>query len=628
MCGVGAVVARGFASVSESSLRQVQKALTHRGPDGCGLYLDQATPGSARYGLAHTRLAVLDLSEAAAQPMNHAEGIHLSYNGEIYNFLELADELRGLGHLFVSHGDTEVLLAAYREWGIGCLDRLVGMFSFVLVDERTDTLLAARDPFGIKPLYYSNNDLHWVFASEIKAVRAVLPSRRRADMESVLRYLRFGSTDGSDSTMFEDIKQLPAGHYLTARLQDPQPKVKRYFDLKIDPLSAASLSFEEAADHLRDLLETSVALHLRSDVTVGAALSGGLDSSSIVSLIPRVAGNADLHCFTYAAAGTSLDESGWASIVARQAGAELHLTAPGSEDLMARMVEVTRSMDEPLPSTSTFAQYCVFELARKVGVKVLLDGQGADELLAGYDRYVAARVASLVRAGRFGPALNLARHASARGIRVGRTLTAATEYFVPDWSETWARHVVRRPLLPQVVDPDAVAGYTVRRSSAHSRRTRDRLRDRLYADLTADTLPALLRYEDRNSMAWSIESRVPFLTPAIASFCLSLPESYLVSADGVSKAVLRKAMRGVVPDTVIDRTDKIGFAPPAQDWMRQRPAFARSELERAAERLPFIAKDRLLSETRGTRRVRTPVEQLWRVIFLSTWTSECDVSYD
>lgn len=628
MCGIAAIVAGARGNVRESALRLMQEALNHRGPDGCGLHLDTAGHGAARYGLAHTRLAILDLSRAAAQPMQRLDdGLVLSYNGEIYNFVELADELRALGHTFTSHGDTEVLLAAYRQWGIACLSRLVGMFSFLLVDEREGILVAARDPFGIKPLYYSRCADGWAFASEIKALRAVAPGPRTADVDSVIRFLRLGSTDGTAATMFADIAQLPAGHYLTMGLNEPHPRVSRYFELSLDPLTTSDLSLDEAASRLRDLLSASVQLHLRSDVTVGAALSGGLDSSSIVSLIPRVTENADLHCFTYAAQGSPLDETEWATMAASAAGATLHTTAPDSAELMGRLAAVTRAMDEPLPSTSIFAQYCVFESAHQAGVKVLLDGQGADEILGGYDRYIAARVASLARSGRLTAALHLTKSAAARGQRAGLVLMRATDYFVPAGAQTAARRVAGRPLLTPLIDPTKVDGHRMPASRWPGPRTGRHLRDRLVADLSSDTLPSLLRYEDRNSMAWSVESRVPFLTPELARFCLSLPESYLVSPEGESKTVLRRAMRGIVPDPILRRTDKIGFAPPADDWLRQRPEFARDELLKAADLLPFIAKDQLLERASLVQQGRPLSDEVWRVVFLAMWTQECDITY-
>lgn len=390
MCGIAGVVADERRRFPLSALTTMRSALTHRGPDGSGLFhpeLHGASDGVG-YGLVHTRLKILDLTECAAQPMtDESAKVHLTFNGEIYNYLELRSTLRELGHAFSSSGDTQVLLAAYKEWGANCVDHLVGMYSFAVVDLDRGILFAARDPFGIKPFYYARVEHGWAFASEIKAIRALPGSPGHANMGAVLRYLRYGGTDGSEAPMFDGIYQIPPGHHMTMQLASPQPHIAKYFDLAISPMSEGDISLDEAADTLHTIMQESVRLHLQGDVRVGAALSGGLDSSTIVSLSTPLTPN-DNDCFTDSAAGSSLDEVQWARQVAESRQASLHTTSPSVADLIRELRDVTRSLDEPLASTSLYAQYCVFRLAKQNDVTVLLHGRGADEMLAGYDPYL------------------------------------------------------------------------------------------------------------------------------------------------------------------------------------------------------------------------------------------------
>jgi asparagine synthase (glutamine-hydrolysing) len=494
---------------------------------------------------------------------------YIVFNGAIYNYRELRRELTSYGYSFRSQTDTEVLLQAYLHFGPEVLTRLVGMFAFAILDTQTRSMFLARDAFGIKPLYYTRWQYGVAFASEIKPLLALPGVSRQVHPQRLYRYLRFGVTDDGGQTLFAGIEQLPAAHYLHLSIDTPthlQPQ--RYWSVPLD--QASELSFEQAADTLRALFLENINLHLRSDVPVGVALSGGIDSSSIVAAVRHVEGTTPvLKTFSYVAASAALSEESWADLAACHAAATAYKTRPEPQDLLTDLPRLIDVQGEPFGSTSIYAQMRVFRLAHEAGIKVMLDGQGADELMGGYRPHVAAWLASLVRQCRWRAALRLLRCAPQVPGLTQRMLCerAAGLLGTVQSIQGFSRHLLRRYLFPSWLQTPWFEAHDVVAEplwQAHGTRL---LRDHLYQALTDQSLPMLLRYEDRNSMAFGIESRVPFLTPKLVSFIFSLPESYLISTDGTSKYILRRAMRGLTPDAILDRRDKIGFATPEQAWL-------------------------------------------------------------
>jgi len=634
MCGIVGLVASQGHSFERNELVDMQKSLHHRGPDGSGIHTWSGGVGTddeqVQYGLAHTRLAILDLTEAAHQPMqDESNQVSLVFNGEIYNYVELRSELARCGYRFASTGDTEALLAAYREWGTECVKHLYGMYAFLILDLNQRVLFAARDPFGIKPLYYSRTTRGLAFASEIKALRRLPDVGISANSSSVLRYLRFGAGEMGAETMFSDIEQLQPGHSLIMKLDEFDLQVYPHYILQNSPLSTEDISFSGAAAELKELFLESLRMHYRSDVPVGAALSGGIDSASIVCGLREIAGKSiQMDCFTYVARNSPLNEESWAKIAATRAGGTFHAISPQSSDLLRDLPGLMRSLDEPLASTSLYAQYLVFKAARSAGVKVLLDGQGADEILGGYERYLSARVATLLRRGDIRRAFALVIRARHRKKPLRSVALQTLDYLAPPSLQTPLRKFAGRELIPSWVQSEWFIARGAELAPVHSTKAREVLRDQLINDLQVISVPSLLRYEDRNSMAWSVEGRVPFLVPRIAEFCLSMPEEYLVDDTGQSKAIFRKAMSGVVPDVILDRQDKIGFAPPASDWMRESSGYINDELKTTViDRLPFI-------DGEGIRRLGSQAltgggtsNEVWRLIFLSQWAREHDIEF-
>jgi asparagine synthase (glutamine-hydrolysing) len=625
VCGIAGVVvppdAASRAQLEDAVARSLLERLAHRGPDGEGVFR------SERALLVHRRLAVVDTTDAGAQPMTTADGLRtIVFNGEIYNHVELRRELELLGHRFRSRSDTEVLLEAYAEWGTAALERFTGMFAFAILDRERRTLLLARDVFGIKPLFHAPFEGGIAFASELGALRTLEGVGRRANTRQVYRYLVAEPLDGGSETFFEGVRQLPPAHLLELDLDgrfDETPRRYFSFDLGRD----AELSFDAAAERLRELFLENVRLHMRSDVPVGAALSGGIDSSSIVMTIRHLFGReSELHTFSYVAQDPAVDEERWIDLVGRASRAHVHKVAIVPEELARDLERLIAAQGEPFGSTSIYAQRRVFELARASGVKVMLDGQGADELFGGYDEDTRRRVEILLKQGRWRAAARLV--ASASRLPGKSRLWRQVGKLLPEGLQDRVRSLVNpseRPWLARGWFHERGIGP----EPGRRRRTPSSFREHLHENLTAAMLPELLRYEDRNSMAFSVESRVPFLTPALASFVLSLPEEFVIAPDGTTKAVFRRAMRGIVPQEVLDRKDKIGFATPERTWLADLRPWAEAILRgETARSLGVIDHGELWAEWQrmqdGSAGFST---RAWRWINLIRWVEITGVRF-
>jgi asparagine synthase (glutamine-hydrolysing) len=577
VCGLLGVTPAPPGLLGASLVGRLFALLDHRGPDDRG-WLTFGHEGVRKgfdavdlagdVALLHTRLSILDLSEAGHQPMSTADGrYHLSFNGEIYNYVELRRELEGLGHTFSSGSDTEVLLAAYAAWGAAALERLVGMFALAILDTNRRVLVLARDHFGIKPLYYTQHAGRLAFASEIPPLLELPGVARRGNPQRVYEYLRWGEIDHGAETLFDGILQLRPGHYAELPLDGPiHLAEQRYWQLKPEPVDG--LSLDEAAERLQELYLESVRIHLRSDVPVGVAFSGGVDSSANVTAMRRLSGEGlDLHTFSFVPEDPALSEAQWISLVAGETRAVTHTVTPTPQELEPDLDRLISVQGEPFGSTSIYAQYRVFQLAREGGVKVMLDGQGADELFAGYRYFLPDHLSGLLASGRLVTAGRLlAALSSLPGATPGHVLSRGVAGLAPSVAAGPVRRLAGRSLVPDWLDRDWLAARDVVLEDPW-RRVRGNLREhRLLAVET--TLRTLLRYEDRNSMAFSIESRVPFLTPALASFAVGMPDDYLIAPDGSGKLVLRRSLRGLVPEPILERRDKIGFATPEASWLK------------------------------------------------------------
>ncbi|MGB8260302.1 MAG: asparagine synthase (glutamine-hydrolyzing) [Terracidiphilus sp.] len=640
MCGIA-----GFAALpghgKSGQAQAVLDSIQHRGPDDRGwLRLTgtkvergrEWTPPAREPEalLLHRRLSIIDTSDGGWQPMSTAGGrYHVVFNGEIYNYVELRSELQALGHRFHSASDTEVLLSAIAQWGAGALRRFIGMFALALLDTERRTLLLARDFFGIKPLFYWEETGSVFFASEIKALTAFGLTRPRVNAERLLLYLRYGLADFGCETMLSQVRQVPPAHFLEISLDNCRADEPKCYWAE-EPGEELDISFDEAAARVRELFLRNVELHLRSDVPIGLALSGGIDSSSIMAAIRYLNPKAEIHAFSFISEDAAISEEKWVDLAGREAGARVHKVRATAADLVHDLDSMVQFHDEPFGSTSAYAQFQVFRAAHGAGIKVMLDGQGADEILAGYDQYKGARLASMLRQGRLGEASRFLRSLSNNG-GMGAYLGVAfgAEFLLPPALQGAARALVGRDAYPAWLRRSWFKERDADVGTGNFTTTRNVLRNSLSRSV-AKTLPGLLRYEDRNSMAWSVESRVPFLTPELSRFLGRLPESYLIDGQGTSKAVFRKAMRGIAPGPILDRHDKIGFATPERWWLAQLDGWVRSALEgEVAATLPFLNLGPARRELDAVRSGSRPFGfHIWRWVNLIRWTEKMQVVYE
>jgi len=628
------------------------EALRHRGPDDEGYVLADsdgsvveafrgvdtvaefagrlrplvAAASDARYslGLAHRRLAILDVSAAGHGPMASPDGqLWLTYNGEIYNYVELRRELEALGHCFRGASDTEVVLRAYEQWGEACLSRFNGMWAFALADLRRQHLLCARDRLGVKPFYYWFDGRTFGFASEIRALLR-LPFVRVAPNDPIVwDFMLLGALDHTDETFFADIRALGAGQSLIIPFKG-QPARRTYWQLdSVSAEDAADGALQQGdVDRVRHLVIDAVRLRLRSDVSVGFCLSGGLDSSSIVGVADRLLDEGSrpqvgtqLKVFHSAFDDPGIDEREYVRAVVERCRVTSSYVFPTGAEFVDDYEQLLRHQEQPFGGPSVYAQYRVVGLARAAGVKVLLDGQGGDELFAGYHRHAGLHLARLLGTRRLEPA---GAALLANGAVVGphalfeqalRTLPSTLAGRLVLWSRTDAR----------LIAPAFVATYPERleRFLAETRAT-STLGQMLAQDLTRHSLPRLLRYEDRNSMAFSLESRVPFADdPRLIECVFALPDSAKLWK-GWSKYILRQAMAGLLPESVRWRRRKLGFSAPEQAWAANLPASPLWEV--LGETSSRYFDRRALGSYIGAptpRRMRAAL--LWRVLELTLW---------
>jgi asparagine synthase (glutamine-hydrolysing) len=581
MCGIAGIVNPAGVAVSVGDIKSISQQMYHRGPDDEG-YLgwrrgSNVAPvlsrdpkqalADAEIAFLHRRLTIIDTSEGGWQPMGDDSGRYfISFNGEIYNYVELRSELQALGRSFISSSDTEVLLQAIAQWGIAeTLPRLTGMFAFALLDVKENTLTLARDPFGIKPLSYTPLNGGLAFASELTSLLTLAGVSRNVEPSALYDYLRFGFTDRGERTLFSTIKHIPPAHFAVINLDNPDVvEPQCYWHAELKPI--LNITFDEAAAELRTMFLESVRLHLRSDVPVGAALSGGIDSSAVVGAMREISGSSlDLHTFTFIAPGVDVNEEAWADMAAKASNAKAHKVELSGAELIAALDDLIKTQGEPFGTTSIFAQNQVFKLARDNGIKVTLDGQGADEILGGYMPFLAARLATMIKKGQWIRAVKLLNSMDGKS----GTLLRAMRFLLPTVLQGPARALIGEGLVPKWMNGAWFTRHGVHIQAPQKPVSGDVLRHELLESLTDRILPSLLRYEDRNSMAHSVESRVPFLTTKLVDFLYSLPEDFLISDRGETKSVFRAAMRGLTPDAILDRRDKIGFAAPEEMWLGQ-----------------------------------------------------------
>lgn len=618
MCGIAGCI-NYKNPIDAEKFNKMVDIVTHRGPDSRGVFIEN------NIALGHRRLAIIDLSEDGHQPFLYHNRYVLVFNGEIYNYRELREELEQKGITFTTKTDTEVLIAAYDYWRDECVQHFNGMWAFAIYDKDNQEIFCSRDRFGIKPFYYTNQEEKFLFASEIKQFFEILDNAPKANKDTLIQYLVRGESDYSEETMFADIYELRGGYNLVYNLKTHTFKKWRYHDL--NGVSESMDDYAKAKVKFRDAFRNSVNLRLRADVPVGYCLSGGLDSSAIVSMADLIVkengNNTEQYSISSCFEDKRYDEQEYIDEVIRCTSVKPHKVFPSEENLFEKLDDIIWHMDEPFGSTSIYAQWNVFEGAKKNNLKVMLDGQGADEQLAGYTVFYKVRFSTLLRNRQFRKfykewktykelRAKTEKHVSTRDLLLS---TMASVVF-PDEKRGWLKKIYyllpanRGPFSYKVIC-DAIDG----KKDKPVRDSREYIRMSIY-----DSMSKLLHYEDRNSMAHSIESRVPFLDYKLVELIYSLPFEYKIR-DGRTKAILRDGLQGILPDKIRNRYSKLGFVTPEDQWINSNYDKYSREVGIAAKKLSKLLDEEkvVLWFQSNKGKIKRKDFTAWRLICASHW---------
>lgn len=666
MCGISGII--NNQGIDLLSIVKMNNLIRHRGPDDEGYFLEDSnhqiyiaggcdTSGEVwsykspyqpiiniseidkrnlRIALGHRRLSILDLSAAGHQPMSFANGRYwIVFNGEIYNYIEIRKELIYLGYIFVSDSDTEVVLAAWHEWGIECQDRFNGMWALVIYDRMKEEIFITRDRFGIKPLYYwFTSDGSFCFASEIKQFSVCASWDAKVNPQRVYDYLVYSFTDHTEETMFYGVYQIPGGHYFRSGLNDIMPdsqgkiRLIKWYDLVPNQYKG---TFEQASQKFEEIFKSSIDLHLRADVSVGSALSGGLDSSAIVCEVNNILRKQGVEhlqkTFSSCSTDERFSEKKWMDVVVENTKVDAYFVFPALKDVFRLTPELIWYHDEPYKSQSAFLGYHVFELAKINNVKVLINGQGADEYLGGYGQFTGARFRKLFVQLNWRKLINeihnsgnISKYTCSFALRtiLLSMLPGSVRSFLVD-------HFGKIGRIKKIIDHNKLGSKEINPNVfiPVSRETVQGISKHL---TFYSTLPKFLKWEDRNSMANSIEARIPFLDYRLVEFAYNLPDNYL-DFQGETKRILRQGLKNILPEKIKNRKDKKGFITPEELWVKEdNPALFRSKIEKAIEITKGIIKPDALNYFDKMVVGKIPFDNAyWRLILFAEWIKRFDV---
>lgn len=549
MCGIAGIIYKDGTSVTEVVLKKMTNKMLHRGPDAEGFYIN------GNFGLGHRRLAIIDTSDSGNQPFLFNNKV-LTFNGAIYNYIELRDELKELGYTFSTNCDTEVLIASYDYWGEKCVEKFNGMWAFAIFDAERNKIFCSRDRFGVKPFYYYSDDTKMIFASEIKPILEI-EQITEVNLQVILQFIAVNLTEQTNETFFKGISKLQGSHNLVYCLKTNTFDIYRYYDIPFHK-EVSELSLQETEKLFQKELERSVKLRLRSDVKIGSALSGGLDSSYLATIASSFFSDDKSERFNVISVGSrnkENDESYYSKIVSESLNLSQDLIYPDKEDFESQILKVIYTQEEPFPTLSIYMQNFLMNETSKLEIKVLLDGQGADEILLGYSRYTAAYIRNHSFFKNLNFLWNVKSHYDISALRGILFYFYFSVYFVRK-----LRILFRGRGLKAKYRKSIDFSLMKRLTKSYSN-----IFDMQRIEIFWAQIPELLRFEDKNSMAFSVETRLPFLDYKFVETCLSI-NSHFKIYKGWSKYILRKNMHNKLPDEVTWRKRKIGFDAPTEEW--------------------------------------------------------------
>lgn len=647
MCGIAGIVDKN--GVKANDLNAISKVLSHRGPDDEGFYIAGNTVNAQHFkgdstisdlenlfhilsfshntsytlGLLHRRLSIIDVNASGHQPMYYNNGkLVIVFNGEIYNYNEIKNRLLQKGYKFVSLSDTEVILAAYMQWNEKCVDYFVGMWSFAIYDVDKKNIFISRDRFGIKPLYFYHSQSLFCFASEIKAFFTLNEIKPLADLTATLEFIAFGATSCASGNLFKNIKTLPPAHNLTLNVQTLNFKITPYYNLAERVKNYSLPHNSHIQDSFNTLLNQSIDMQLRADVPVGSTLSGGLDSSTVVAIAALKMEKNQFKTFTAAYNEGDIDESGFAkSAVSNLKNVQPYFTYPDIYNYWNDFEKLTWHQDLPVNSTSMYAQWEVMKSAARENIKVLLDGQGADEILGGYYNFAGIYLIEKIKSLQFYSFLKNKKELQTKfSPNINNTLGKAAYYFLPDFIQKKVRskkRVAMGVILPEYNEQMKKIQVPARGGKS--------FREQSFLSIEFG-LQDLLRYEDRNSMAFSIESRVPFLDHRLVEFSIALNNDLKIY-NGWTKHILRKAAQPLLPDEVVWRKYKMGFLTPQKSWKLKINSQLNSFINDSVLP-PFIDKEYLLNLNKAELNDTSHLSEFWKLISFVKWAEVFKVKFE
>lgn len=617
MCGICGFT-QPDAPVNRDRFEAMVDMVDYRGPDGRGSFYED----SVGLALGHRRLAIVDLSPKAAQPFAYGDNLVIC-NGEIYNYIELRQQLQQLGYQFTTNSDTEVVAAAYSCWGPECTTRFNGMWSLCIYDRASNSLFCSRDRFGVKPFYYFIKDGTFAFASEIKQLLMWQQGLPRVNREALSRFIVLGEMDEGAETLFEGISQLLPGHQLTYHLGSRQWAITQWYQLPAPKEYTGS--YTEACAQFEQAFTEAIQLRLRADVDVGSCLSGGLDSSAIVGVLHQLLEEQNSggrqHTVSSCYNEKEFNEQEYIDAVVEKTGAVSHRIFPVLGEDKQWLDRLIWHMDEPVVSSSPYSQWCVFEEAARHKLKVMLDGQGADEQLAGYAQFYPIYFVELLRRGQlkaFRRELKDYKRLRSQYQPVS-TLSIAgfsiISAFLPKALMKQVNRLIIRLRKPRLYRQPLWNKLLLASPQYALPSTRSYIEGAINGPLRL-----LLHLEDRNSMAHAIEARVPFMDVKLVESCWQMPFEYKIR-HGVSKAVLRDGVRKYLPESVYQRQNKMGFPAPEANWVQQNADWFRNELEEACQRFPYLLNQSDVMEGFNAylEKPQTGEFLWWRIMCANRW---------
>ena len=606
MCGISGIINKNLEAVNASEIKDMNSLIAHRGPDSEDYYFYR------NLAFGHRRLRIIDLSDEAGQPMTYHDKYTITYNGEVYNYIEIRDDLIKKGYTFSTASDTEVILAAYDHYGFECVSQFNGMWAFALHDKEKGLIFCSRDRFGVKPFYYSDINGKFIFGSEIKQLLH-FHDHRFVNQQIMMDYLVCGFEEHTNDTFFQNVKKLEQSHSLIYNLNSNSYSLKKYYEIKIHN-DISKLNETESAMLYREVLTNSVNLRMRSDVRIGTCLSGGLDSSSVATLASTYFRNNSSERFSAITAKSSekeFDESYFAAIVSENSDLDWNVISPSFDDFIKNTDKIITLQEEPFGSPSVFMQYMVFEKAKELSCTVMLDGQGGDETLLGYERYFPAYLLSLRGFDRLKNFINSSKNSGITQWNLFLYL-----FYFTNPSLRLFRLKGRFPFIREKYF-DMLNIDEIRKSSEsyHDLIGLQKL------ELMRLQLPHLLRYEDRNSMYQSIEARLPFIDYHAVETALSIENSFKIK-NGWTKYILRKSMEGTLPDQITWRKTKLGFNAPEKTWLNSIKNEIQENLLQSDIIMKISGKDQLINRYNDMDH-----RMIWRMYNIAKWEKLFNVRF-